>query len=837
MNDRELERRLRAWYDDAVPEGETAPVELREGLVAIPTSAPVPLRALRGRRGFPILAAAALLLAGGAFAAGSALVRLTTVPPPTPSDAALLSPAPSGPDGSPPASTLEPTVAPIPPARAGGLIAFTRSVERAAPQCFRYAPVCPVSRVWVAGVDGSNPHELVSDGLTSQQLMGWTPDGSRLLIADEGGLALADPAGGQPQHVDTGCAPPSPETPDVCQRDSQVAFSADGRHIVFLRESTNADGYWGPSVIATLDLATGVVAELTSTSDGLEQPAWSPGWSPDGSQIVFSRYGTDDDGGPVAPVLSAIFVVDADGSNLRQVSPPTIAAFDARWSPDGSRIVFVSPAGGGDGAFGDIYTIRPDGSNLRQVTSGTLGASPSWTPDGQILFSRRAGAEAAPSEPGWWTMDADGGGLALLVPRSAVDLAPDQLAWSRPALQPLGGPGLASTTWTPVPPVAVGPAAPTPAPTPVPELGPGFAWTGESSLAEDGLGGSTATLLADGRVLVTWGCSTAAELYDPSTGTFSPTGSMTAVRAAGTVTLLADGRVLFAGGYDCGRGGEDGIWSSAEVYDPATGSFLATGSMRSPREFHTATRLADGRVLVAGGLTGEEPAAAGAVVLASVRTVDVAQILDTAELYDPATGTFSLTGRMQRSHMHHTATGLQDGRVLILGSSGGESSPDSRAAELYDPSTGTFERTGSLSSVRGNHTATLLADGRVFVAGGGGGPNNTVYRSAELYDPRSGTFSATSPMADRRESHTATLLPDGRVLVAGGYWRNGDRWRVLAETELFDPATGTFTPGGLMGTPRSDHTATRLLDGRVLINGGWDLDYTVPVTTGVLFQP
>jgi hypothetical protein len=225
------------------------------------------------------------------------------------------------------------------------------------------------------------------------------------------------------------------------------------------------------------------------------------------------------------------------------------------------------------------------------------------------------------------------------------------------------------------------------------------------------------------------------------------------------------------------------------------------------------------------------------VVLASVRTVDVAQILDTAELYDPTTGRFSRTGSMQLSHMHHSATSLQDGRVLILGSSGGESSPDSRAAELYDPSTGTFERTGSMASVRGNHTATLLADGRVLVAGGAGGPNDTIYRTAELYDPRSGTFSPTSPMTDRRESHTATLLPDGRVLVAGGYARNGNGWRILAETELFDPATGTFTSAGLMGTPRSDHTATRLLDGRVLINGGWDVDYAVPVTTGVLFQP
>ena len=111
----------------------------------------------------------------------------------------------------------------------------------------------------------------------------------------------------------------------------------------------------------------------------------------------------------------------------------------------------------------------------------------------------------------------------------------------------------------------------------------------------------------DGRVLVTAGCSTAAALYDPSTGTFSPTGSMSAVRAGETATLLHDGRVLFAGGYNCAPAGADGIWASAELYDPATGTFSPTGSMAAPRQQHTATLLADGRVLIAGGLSGPGP--------------------------------------------------------------------------------------------------------------------------------------------------------------------------------------------------------------------------------------
>ena len=116
--------------------------------------------------------------------------------------------------------------------------------------------------------------------------------------------------------------------------------------------------------------------------------------------------------------------------------------------------------------------------------------------------------------------------------------------------------------------------------------------------------GETATLLADGRVLFAGGCGTAAEVYDPATGTFSPTGSLAQVRASATATRLHDGRVLFAGGYNCAAAGQDGMWASAELYDPTTGTFSPTGSMAAPRSQHTATLLADGRVLIAGGLSG-----------------------------------------------------------------------------------------------------------------------------------------------------------------------------------------------------------------------------------------
>ena len=120
----------------------------------------------------------------------------------------------------------------------------------------------------------------------------------------------------------------------------------------------------------------------------------------------------------------------------------------------------------------------------------------------------------------------------------------------------------------------------------------------------------------------TTGCSTAAELYDPATGTFSPTGSLAEVRGGKTATLLPDGRVLIAGGYNCADAGQDGLWASAELYDPATGTFSPTGSMSEPREFHTATLLPDGRVLITGGITGASPLGSQSVVLASYRTVE-----------------------------------------------------------------------------------------------------------------------------------------------------------------------------------------------------------------------
>jgi len=255
------------------------------------------------------------------------------------------------------------------------------------------------------------------------------------------------------------------------------------------------------------------------------------------------------------------------------------------------------------------------------------------------------------------------------------------------------------------------------------------------------------------------------------------------------------------------------------LYDPATGTFTATGNMNTARQGHTATLLPDGKVLIAGG--GND----------ACLTQSVACQLYSAELYDPATGTFTLISNlMNRPREGHTATLLNSGKVLIVGGAFGD-------PELYDPEAGTFTGAGTFTEQPQYHTATLLPDGRVLIAGGddltlvNGFPRGTV-ASSFLYDPGAGTYTATGSMAQARDTHTATVLPSGKVLIAGGRGASPS----LASWELYDPAAGTFTQGQ-MATERSEHTATLLPDGQVLIAGGvgpsvWLLSGGVTLTGG-----
>jgi hypothetical protein len=232
---------------------------------------------------------------------------------------------------------------------------------------------------------------------------------------------------------------------------------------------------------------------------------------------------------------------------------------------------------------------------------------------------------------------------------------------------------------------------------------------------------------------------------------------MTSARSGHTATLLPDCRVLIAGG-DAGSI----VLASAELFDPETGTFTATGSMKTARSGHTATLLPDGRVLIAGGFT--------------IPTTMFANLVTSTETYDPHTGAFSATGSLQTGRGFPTPTLLQDGRVLLAGSA------TDKSAESCDSTASTFATAGTMTASRNEHAASLLPSGRVLIAGGYD-DGHVQLASAELFDPVSGTFTAIASMATGRSGHTATLLQDGRVLLAGGIGADG----TVASAEFYQP--------------------------------------------------
>jgi hypothetical protein len=307
----------------------------------------------------------------------------------------------------------------------------------------------------------------------------------------------------------------------------------------------------------------------------------------------------------------------------------------------------------------------------------------------------------------------------------------------------------------------------------------------------------TATLLQGGRVLLVGGYTgtdTAnVEIFDPASGTYQATGSLNTARYGHSATLLTDGHVLVIGGY------HDGWLSSAEIYDPATGQWSATQPIFAHGLNHTATLLKDGRVLVMAG-----------DIQSGYSGAD-----DRVEIFDPQKNSWQKAAFHEHTIGCHTATLLMDGRVLIAG---GEGYP-----AIYDPINDTWQPAGTLTFGRNLARAVLLQDGRVLLIGGTdqlAKPTNSV----EIYDPVSNTWQQAAPLQQARYDHTATLLPSGRVLVAGGAklwqdeWGNSDAF--LNSIEIYNPASNSWSVWLPLQEHRMGHTATLLPDGRILMTGG-----------------
>jgi hypothetical protein len=330
--------------------------------------------------------------------------------------------------------------------------------------------------------------------------------------------------------------------------------------------------------------------------------------------------------------------------------------------------------------------------------------------------------------------------------------------------------------------------------------------------------GHVAILLPNGKVLIAGGLTVGypvaqpladAELYDPSTHTFTVTGGMAIPRSSPGAVLLSNGKVLMVGGSDD---------LTAEIYDPATGAFTSAGKMvslgaggsatpKSSNDSRHLVLLKDGRVLIEGL---------------------------NAEIYDPTTGDFTPTAAYtDLNPLWYTSTLLNDGRVLLTGcrmNIPGNLACGSGATEIYDPGTNTFSSASPLSPWDDVYTATLLTNGKVLIAGSDemDGPADAL-----LFDPTATVYIPSGTTAGTHEFSAAVRLTDGTVLITGGQMWGGSG---NAEADLYDPSTAEFTSLGIMNHGRHNHTATLLQDGTVLIAGGWT-GWPASTNTAELYKP
>ncbi|WP_295388982.1 kelch repeat-containing protein [uncultured Thiodictyon sp.] len=306
------------------------------------------------------------------------------------------------------------------------------------------------------------------------------------------------------------------------------------------------------------------------------------------------------------------------------------------------------------------------------------------------------------------------------------------------------------------------------------------------------------------------------EIFDVLTGQWSSAASANAVSWSVRMVPLDNGRILAVGG---NLGTQDNIYT--EIYDPVTNAWQYTGNLQnnggSPYKYGgvSVVKLADGRVLLSGS-----------------RMYPWCTSSSAAQLYDPATGQWTVTGNMNIARQQHSLILLNTGKVLVVGGfleNGCNGANLLSQTELFDPVTGVWTLTGNMSVARLAAAVAKLQDGRVLVCGGRSVWDGAYLNTCELYDPNNGLWSNTGSMKTSGAGwRSATVLSDGRVLMAGGYGNNN---LPIEEAEIYDPATGQWTNIAAMNIARQDHGAVWLSDSRVMVIGGYDPSISAPLNS------
>ncbi len=579
-----------------------------------------------------------------------------------------------------------------------------------------------------------------------------------------------------------------------------------GNYSVYVRVNENGTTCTGALVgtanvtkpngpVVSISGSTTNCAVVSLTASGASTYSWSGGSSVNTAANTFSTSGTftvigTDASGCTSSVSTTVTVTPLNtitaGSNQTVCINSAITNITMATTGATGATFTGLPAGVTGSWSGNVATISgtPTASGTFNYTVTTTGGCPPATATGTITVYALPNASITAGGP---TTFCAGGSVVLTASAGTSFL------WSTGATTSsinVTTSGSYTVTVTNASGCTATSAASTVTVNPLTVNAPG-SWTATGSMGSV-REWNTSTVLQNGKVLVTGGyyfgssARETCELYDPATGTWTPTGSMSVGRAEHTATLLNNGKVLVTTGFN----DKAGYITTSELYDPSTGTWTLTGDMLYPTFRNTATLLPNGKVLVTGGY---------GPTLVKTET----------QIFDPSTNSWSAGPNMNFPRNHHTATLLPNGLVLIAGGANAYGS-NYNSAELYNPATNTWTMTGSMSVVgRTFFTANLLNNGKVLVAGGSG---NAI---TELYDPSTGTWSTTGSLAGNRFLHKSVLLPNGNVIVSGGNATGNTM------SEQYDPATGLWTASGNNLQQRNNFSAVLLNNGKAMVVGGY----------------